>query len=83
MDLFKLKSYEVVEETNELSKELGTYTVKINNNGIQNKEKIDLKKILKINKKKYEKFQSNFICFPNYKNYGLWKTILQQLDSRK
>jgi len=83
MDLFKLKSYEVVEETNELSKELGTYTVKINKNGIQNKENIDLKKILKINKKKYEKFQSNFICFPNYKNYGLWKTILQQLDSRK
>jgi len=43
------------------------------------KIKLNLKKILKINIRKYKNYEKNYICFQNQTSYGRWKTILKNL----
>ena len=84
MDSFKLISYEIVEETESLAKALGSKHINIDEGFFSNKKKILNIKLQKINKKKYNKFENNFISFPTQrpKDY-LWKTILKHLDNYK
>ncbi len=61
-----------------IAKETGTTTLNFDNI-IKKKIKLNLKKILKINEKKYENYENKYICFKNQTPYGRWKTILKNL----
>lgn len=61
-----------------LAKETGSMTLDFENID-KKKIKLNLKKILKINIRKYKNYEKNYICFQNQTSYGRWKTILKNL----
>ncbi|MDA9623943.1 hypothetical protein N9S62_01545 [Pelagibacteraceae bacterium] len=61
-----------------LAKETGSMTLDFGSID-KKKIKINLKKILKINVRKYKNYEKNYICYQNQTSYGRWKTILKNL----
>jgi hypothetical protein len=61
-----------------IAKAIGSMTLDFANID-KKKIKLNLKKILKINIRKYKNYEKNYICFQNQTSYGRWKTILKNL----
>ena len=52
-------------------------------NFLSNNDQLELKKIFKVNKKKYTKFINNFLKFKNENSLPLWEKIFGELKSIK
>ena len=52
-------------------------------NFLSNNDQLELKKIFKVNKKKYTKFINNFLKFKNENSLPLWEKILGELKIDK
>ena len=78
---FKNYHYNAFLLTCELAKTLGAPLINLEKNFEIKKNIINRIKSKKMNLKKYVKYKKKYINFPEEKNYGSWKTILQNLEN--
>ena len=68
-----------IECIKKMAKETGSVVFDLTNIDKKKKINFNFKKIFKINKKKYEEYEKNYICFKDRISYGRWKTVLKNL----
>ena len=61
---------------------MGAKVINIKKNSKSNFDKLNFKSALKVNNKKYEKYENFYIGFPGLKSQGnMWKKILISLEN--
>tara|TARA_B100001123_G_C15237455_1_gene997739 strand:- start:192 stop:1448 length:1257 start_codon:yes stop_codon:yes gene_type:complete len=81
-ETFNLQAFEITETLKSYSKVLGAKVINIKKNSKSNFDKLNFKSGLKVNNKKYEKYENFYIGFPGLKSQGnMWKKILISLEN--